>query len=165
MRIKIYLLVANLYYVRRFKMYRATLCLTLFLALPFWAQAQSAIQLSHIEANVPEATAFEVVLRRDMLAHFKAGGLATAERVDFELLREAPTQSGASYPKYYAWVKVSSRSGVLQQGAVRVAAIDKVRFEVTDFIAKSQVLQGGGTIEKVFPAALCPKIKEIAATP
>lgn len=139
-----------------------TITLALLLVATPAVHGQSAIQLSHIGANVPDAVNFDGILKRDLLAYFKASGLPTVDLVEFKLLRDAPTQSGVSYPKYYAWVKVLSSGSILQQGAVRVAAVDKVRFDVTTFISKGQALQERSSVEKVFPAALIPRIMQLA---
>ena len=125
--------------------------------------SQSVLQSSHIEANVPPSESFEPLLRRDLLAFFNTSSASTVTRVEFKLLREAPTQSGVSYPKYYLWVKVFSGSALQQEGAARVAAIDRQRFEVTDFMSKAQVQASPAEIRSVFPAALVPTIISLAA--
>lgn len=139
------------------------ICTILFLlAISSTVRAQSALQTSHIEANVPEARQFNAFLRRDLLAYFKANGKESATKVELKLLRDAPTQSGVAYPKYYAWVEVFSDDCSLQKGAVRTAAINKVRFEVADFVTIEQLRADDGTVEQVFPAALVPGIKQLA---
>lgn len=141
-----------------------TLVISALLALfSFPALSQSAIQLSHIEGNVPPSESFEPFLRRDLLAYFNASGAATAIRVEFKLLREAPTQSGVAHPKYYLWVKVFAGSGLQQEGAARVAAIDRKRFEVTDFMSRAQVQSAPSEVGSVFPAALVQSIVLLAA--
>lgn len=89
------------------------------------------IQRSHIEGNTPDAKEFETFLRRDLQAYF--GG----RPVTFESLRRGPTQSGVSLPKYYFWVKVHDPKSkrLWQEGAVRVAAVDRTHFEVTTFVS------------------------------
>jgi len=142
--------------------HRTTL-LALALVIAPLAQAQTPLQLSHIEANVPDASAFEPILKRDLLAYFTTGFAVVPDRVEVRLLREAPTQSGVSYPKYYAWVRVFAGQSLLQQGAIRLVAIEKLRFEVTDFVSRSQIQANGGGLESVFPAALVPGILQLAA--
>jgi len=127
------------------------------------ALSQSALQSSHIEANVPPSESFEPFLRRDLLAFFNAPGASTVTRVEFKLLREAPTQSGVAYPKYYLWVKSFAGSALQQEGAARVAAIDRKRFEVTNFLSKAQVQSAPTEVSSVFPAALVPTIFSLAA--
>jgi hypothetical protein len=130
------------------------------------ADAQPVLQQSHIEANVPDAGQFESLLKRDLLAHFKVNGHPSADRVEYKLLRDAPTQSGVAYPKFYAWVVVvGTGTKQLNQGAVRVASVEKVRFEVTQFISKEQVKTDRDAIERVFPAALVPAILQLASEP
>lgn len=136
----------------------------LFVLLPS-SHAQSALQKSHIEANVPDASVFTVALSRDLVQFFKSSSSPTTDRVEFKLLRDGPTQSGVGYPKYYAWVKVFAGKQLLEQGAVRVAAVERTRFEVTNFIGKSQIQQANGSVEKVFPAPLVADIKSLANKP
>jgi hypothetical protein len=141
-----------------------TLVISALLALvAFPALSQSALQLSHIERNVPPSEFFETLLRRDLLGYFNASGGAMATKVEFKLLRDTPTQSGVAYPKYYLWVKVFAGPVLQREGAVRVAAIDRKRFEVTDFMAKAQIQSAASEIGSVFPAALVQSIIALAA--
>jgi hypothetical protein len=81
---------------------------------------------SHIRANVPDEKDFDNFLRRDLAAHFKE--LKKKEVVvEYELLRGGPTQSGTAFPKFYAWVRVKENGNLLEEGAVRIAAIEKKR--------------------------------------
>jgi hypothetical protein len=145
-------------------MKRCMSTLLLVLSVSLAAFAQTPLQLSHIEANVPAPALFRSFLDRDVLAYFNANGLPKADRVEVRLLRDAPTQSGVSCPKYYAWAKIYEGSELRQSGAVRLAAIEKVRFEVTDFVSQSQVRQGSGNIERIFPAALLQAIRQLATS-
>jgi hypothetical protein len=43
-------------------------------------------------------------------------------------------------------------------GAVRVEAIDKMRFEVTNFISKAEILKDPDVVGTVFPALLIEPI-------
>ena len=131
-------------------------------SFPALALSQSAPQSSHIEANVPPSESFEPFLRRDLLAFFNTSPASTVTRVEFKLLRDAPTQSGVAYPKYYLWVKVFAGSALQQEGAARVAAIERKRFEVTDFMSKAQEQSAPAEIGSVFPAALVPTIISLA---
>jgi hypothetical protein len=126
------------------------------------ALAQTSIQQSHIEGNVPPPTLFRTLLDRDVLEYFKTNGRPKADRVEVALLREGPTQTGIAYPKYYAWVKIYEGSDVRQSGAVRLAAIEKIRFEVTDFVSQRQIREDPSTIERIFPAALIRSIRQRA---
>jgi hypothetical protein len=117
---------------------------------------------SHVDGHVPAPTDFTKFLVRDAGGYLskKEGQMLAAE---FELLREAPTQPGVSYPKFYAWVRgVDDQKKVVVEGAMRLAAIDKKRFEVTDFMAKTEILASPDQLERVFPRMLIPKIKEKA---
>jgi hypothetical protein len=116
------------------------------------------IQASHIEANVPAQESFDVFLKRDLLAYFRASETSPATSVEYELLRDAPTQSGLSYPKYYLWVRVRSGRSVLEEGAARVAAIERKRFEVTNFLSRSSIQSEPSEAGAVFPAALVPSV-------
>jgi hypothetical protein len=82
--------------------------------------------------------------------------------VKFELLRKEPTQFGVSYPKFYAWVWIMKNKSILNQGAVRLAAVDKKYFDVTDFISSDSILKSSFNIEEVFPSLLCDKIRQFA---
>ena len=128
------------------------------------ASAQTNLQQSHMEGNVPPQESFAECLNRDLLAFFRAEAASTATSVHFHLLRSGPTQSGVSFPKFYAWVKVFSGSTVLQEGAVRVAAVNRTHFEVTTFLSAQQVNAKPSLVSVVFPSALVSAILEQAAT-
>jgi hypothetical protein len=125
--------------------------------------AQSDLQRSHIEANVPPPEEFERLLQRDLLAFFKQSLGASVTSVEVQPLRSGPTQSGVSYPKFYLWVKVMAGSSVQQAGAVRVAAVQRTRFEVTDFMAAASIKAKPSEVGAVFPAALVSAIQARAA--
>lgn len=82
--------------------------------------------------------------------------------MEYQLLRNSPTQSGIAYPKFYAWVKVFSGSELLQEGAVHLAAIEKIRFEVTRFVSKEDITHDPQPLAHIFPAPLIPLILEKA---
>ena len=144
-------------------MHRWRLLALLLLAVPWQVHAQPSGQTSHINANVPEAATFTELMIRDLLAYFKANGVPAATGVQVRLLRDAPTQSGASYPKYYAWVQVVAGSSRLAEGAVRLAAIERTHFEVTDYVSKSRAKVNRELVESVFPRSLVPEILRLAA--
>jgi hypothetical protein len=144
-------------------MHRWLLIVLPLLVLPARSQAQPSLQASHIEAHVPEEAKFTELLNRDVLAYFKANGVAAATTVELRLLRDAPTQSGVSYPKYYAWVQVQSGTKRLAEGAVRLAAIERTRFEVTDYVPKHKANGQRELVESVFPRALVQDILRLAA--
>jgi hypothetical protein len=122
-------------------------------------QDLSDIAESHIKANVPAQKDFDPFLKRDLTAFFRQSS-TTPIRVEYQLLREGPTQTGIAYPKFYAWVKVFSGSRLSKEGAVRLAAIDKARFEVTQFVPKAEAASDPQALARVFPAALIPLILE-----
>ena len=119
------------------------------------------IAQSHLDANIPEEPDFDSFLKRDLMQYFANNGKAIA-KVKYELLRDQPTQTGIAYPKYYAWVRVSTSEGNVSQGAARIAAIEKGRFEITDFLDKERIAAAPKIIEAVFPGALREKILEKA---
>jgi hypothetical protein len=125
-------------------------------------RAIEQIQASHIQANVPDETAFSRLLQRDLDAYFANRGFRRPA-VAFELLRRAPTQSGIAYPKFYVWVRVRSADGSVTSGAVRVAAVDRQRFEVTAFLSVSEIKADPSQVASVFPAILVPAIIDRAA--
>ena len=118
------------------------------------------IQRSHIEGNTPDAKQFETFLRRDLQTYF--GG----RPVTFEYLRRGPTQSGVSTPKYYFWVKVQDPKSkrLWQEGAVRVAAVDRTHFEVTTFLSLKELKlvpeQAAAEFPKPVAAEILRRVKE-----
>ncbi|MEQ1793385.1 MAG: hypothetical protein ABL970_04260 [Nitrospira sp.] len=138
------------------------LTVALLACAPVPLAAQPDLQQSHIEANVPPLESFEGFLDRDLLAYFKASGIQTATAVVYKPLRNGPTQSGLSYPKYYLWVKVLLGSKVVQEGAVRVAAVEYTHFEVTNFMSKTQIQEAPSSVGSVFPVALVQSVRSLA---
>jgi hypothetical protein len=128
-----------------------TLGIYYLLSFPF------ALAKSHIDGNVPDGTRFDAYLERDLTAYFRADD-STVTTVDYDLLRRGPTQVGIAYPKYYAWVTVTRTKGPSQEGAVRLAAVDKLRFVVTDFLPRETVLSSPEIVRERFPAALNEQI-------
>ena len=117
------------------------------------------IATSHIEGNVPSPETFSGFLERDLAKYFSDKGIGIAS-VKYEMLREGATQTGIAYPKFYVWVWVTDKAGALQEGAVRLAAIDRNGFAVTDFFSRSSILSDPTSIEAVFPKPVCEKIRE-----
>lgn len=138
------------------------LCLLALAEAPLNAQSLDSIQQSHITGNVPPAGKFHEFLRRDLMEYFRSAGFADLTDVQYELPRDAPTQSGVSYPKYYVWVRVIGGGVVREQGAARVAAIDGTRFEVTNFLSSKDMSRD--SVLSVFPSALADGILSRAAT-
>jgi len=123
----------------------------------------SEVQKSHIEENVPPEETFNSILNRNLIQYFQSNFKNTKLKISYQLLRATPTQSGVSYPKYYAWVTVKSETGiVLEKGAVRLAAIEKVRFEVTNFVSSKEIQVAPEKLDPVFPSLLIPNIKELS---
>lgn len=120
-----------------------------------------SIAESHIEANTPEADNFRPFLIRDLTAYLEPlyGNQLT---VDYELLRDIPTQSGVAYPKFYLWLKVTDADQKVIEGAARVAAVDKRRFDVTDFVPRSDIVSQPDILRYIFPQALIMKIQKKA---
>jgi hypothetical protein len=121
------------------------------------AQTIQDVQQSHISANVPAPADFGRLLKADLQAFF-GKSFKGADRVEYSMLRDGPTQSGVSYPKYYVWVKVFEGTKLLTEGAVRAAAIERKNFEITDFITASQIRAEPTAIYRVFPAPVCERI-------
>lgn len=130
--------------------------LTLLLCLPCHSQILRVGE-SHVAANVPGTNNFRPFLIRDLSAHLKPiyGDKLT---VDYELLRDGPTQSGIAYPKFYLWLRATNAEKTAIEGAVRVAAIDKKRFDVTSFVSRADIISHPDTLARVFPQALIEQI-------
>jgi hypothetical protein len=113
---------------------------------------------SHIGANVPSEAAFDSLLRHDLAAYFTSR-LGRSATVDYELLRRGATQTGIAYPKFYAWVRVKAGEAV-QEGAVRLAAINRTGFEVTHFIPETEIRGAPEALNTVFPPAVADSIRK-----
>jgi hypothetical protein len=132
--------------------------------LPCHVVAQPDIQRSHIEANLPPPEVIDSYAQRDLLAFFRRAS-PDATAVEFLLLRNGPTQSGTSYPKFYLWVKVYAGATIQNEGAVRVAAVERTHFEITDFLSRSSIQANPSDVGNVFPTALVPVVLEYAGAP
>ena len=128
-------------------------------AQPDAGQVFGEIQKSHTDADVPDSAAFEKFLLRDLAEHFSTARNRKGIAVEYELLRQGPTHSGVSYPKFYLWVRIAGGKDPQDRGAVRVSAIEKKRFEVTDFVSEEAILNDFDQLYAVFPAAVCETIK------
>lgn len=122
--------------------------------------AGSGIAESHVDANVPQSKDFDAYMKRD-LASFLCKGAQDC-RVEYRMLREGPTQTGISYPKFYVWAVCFQQDKVLTQGAARIAAIDRQGFSVTNFLSRKEILDSPQQVEGIFPAPLVPKILQRA---
>lgn len=120
------------------------------------------IQESPIQGNVPETSSFDLFLKRDLTSFFQAKFQKSME-ISYELLRQGPTQSGVALPKFYLWVRVGDKGTIIEEGALRVAAIEKTSFEVLQFISKAEIQTNSTCIDAVFPKALEEEIRRRAA--
>ena len=115
------------------------------------------VRQSHLDGNIPDKEQFDSLLKRDLEKHFSA--LYGTVTVNSEFLRVGPTQSGVSYPKYYLWTEINIGQKLVSEGAVRVAAIDKTKFEITDYVDINQIKNKSIDIHNIFPRAVCEKIE------
>jgi hypothetical protein len=113
---------------------------------------------SQIRGNVPDEQDFDSFFKRDLAAFFKDSDKAVT--VEYELLRKAPTQAGVGSPKFYAWVKVYENSVFLEEGAVRVGAVEKKEFVVIQYLPKAEIESDSERMYKLFPPSVIDKIKE-----
>ncbi len=121
----------------------------------------AAVAHSHIQANVPERKFFDEYLKRDLQRYFCWEPEKDC-RVEYELLRNGPTQTGLSYPKYYLWARCFKNDKLATEGAVRVETIEQDSFHVTHFLSGKEILASPDDVATIFPAALANKIIEKA---
>jgi len=114
---------------------------------------------SHIRANVPDEKDFDKFLKRDIEKYFKDTKQKSIT-VEYELLRDGRTQSGIAYPKFYAWVTVRDGATIVDQGAVRVAAVQKKLFKVTHFVSEADIKRAPAALDEIFPLPVADKIRE-----
>jgi len=119
------------------------------------------IKNSHIDENVPPAEHFQEWLLRDIKI-FAARTERQQAEVELELLRDAPTQAGTAYPKFYIWIRLRAADGTLTEGAARVSAIERKHFEVTAYLTKSEILKNPERLSSIFPKEVALKIKKKA---
>jgi hypothetical protein len=116
----------------------------------------SDIARSHIDANVPSPEFFDVYMKRDLSSYLCKS--AASCRIEYQLLRDGPTQTGISYPKFYVWAKCFIDNRLQTEGAVRVAAVNKKEFQITNFLSRSQISDSPQQVGEIFPAPLVPNI-------
>lgn len=121
------------------------------------------LQASHNADNMPPDASFMTILRRDILAYLAANRLPS-KSVDIELLRKGATQSGVSYPKYYVWIHATDEAQHQVAGAMRVAAVDRAQFDVTDFTPAASIRSDPASLASIYPALLIPSIRQHATT-
>ena len=114
---------------------------------------------SHIDANVPQPSDFDLFMKRDLRAYFSRPDSAVRE-VFYELLRDGPTQTGIAFPKFYVWVRIEGVPP--RQGAARVAAIERQRFEVLQFVEKTQIAEDPAQLRSIFPPDVALAIEKRA---
>lgn len=95
----------------------------------------------------------------DGIAVYARQTLGRAVTVEFESLRDAPTQSGIAYPKFYVWARLFEDTKLVPEGAMRVAAINDDRFQVTDYVTAAQIVSEPEQLARIFPAELLGRLK------
>jgi hypothetical protein len=142
---------------------KSGLILVLLLSFACWVgchnpqDALTNVAKSHVEANVPPGKLFDELLRRDLNSYFCKDHDC---EIKYEFLRDGPTQSGTSYPKFYLWVKIIEGGIVAEEGAARVAAVEQKRFDVTHFLSREQISQSPSQVASIFPAPVADRIAE-----
>jgi hypothetical protein len=86
--------------------------------------------------------------------------MGTNVAVNYELLRDGPSQAGSAYPKYYAWINILDGSTLLEEGVVRVGAVRKASFYVTHYLTADDIRQSPDSIHEIFADDVCRKIEE-----
>ena len=137
---------------------RATLAGIAVISLAIICGGCDPVQQSHIRGNVPVSEDFDQFMVRGLTAYFRTE-YGDGVSVDYQLLRQGPTQSGVAYPKYYVWVVVRRGTTVLAEGACRLAAIDRRLFEVTSFVSVASIRESPMRIYSIFPAPVCKTIE------
>jgi len=120
--------------------------------------SDNAFLNSHIKGNVPDESDFKTLLSRDLNNYF-SNSLKKSINTEYVLLRDGPTQSGVAYPKYYLWVKCYNVDNLIIEGAVRIAAIEKTHFEITNFVSLEDIRKGKININEIFPMPVCKVIR------
>jgi hypothetical protein len=116
------------------------------------------VQRSHNDANVPAPADFNRILTRDLKTYFESLRKQKVISLEFDLLRDGPTQSGVSSPKFYIWVRLAGGKSPDDRGAVRVAAVERTQFEVMNFVSERIIRNDKGSIRHIFPAPVCEAI-------
>lgn len=124
--------------------------------------APQSISRSHIDANIPAAADFEPFMERDLATYFSAAH-GRPVTVTYQLLRSAPTQSGMSFPSFYAWVRISAAGAEIDQGAVEVDALYRKQFEVTYYASHADIFQDPDELYQHIPRAIADLILRIYA--
>jgi hypothetical protein len=114
---------------------------------------------SQVRANVPDAKDFDSFLMRDLESYFKDLKRKNIV-VEYQLLRDGPTQSGTAFPKFYCWITIKENGVLVEDGAVRVAAMEKKRFGVYDYLTRADIERDMDKVYQTFPRPVADKIKE-----
>lgn len=78
--------------------------------------------------------------------------------IQFDLLRKGGTETGIAFPKYYAWVEIFEGTSRIERGAVRVAEVDTGKYEVTHYLADSEIESDPDIVYSIFPKELGDRI-------
>jgi hypothetical protein len=112
---------------------------------------------SHVEGNVPAPGEFHAILHGSLDAYF-SDWLKKKVHVEYQLLRDEPTQSGLSYPKYFAWVRIFDGNRLQDEGAVTLAAMDRTGFAVVEYTSAVTIRFSPEVARHTYPRALVPAI-------
>jgi hypothetical protein len=123
-----------------------------------------SISESHIRGNVPDEKNFDKVLNRDLAAYFHEY-IGKAITVEHELLRKEPTQAGVAFPKFYVWVKIYEKERLVEEGAARLAAVEKNHFDIIQYLSRDEIKLDSEKVYKIFPKTIADKIQEKANNP
>ena len=117
-----------------------------------------SITQTHIDNDVPDEKDFDSFLKRDLAKYFKK---TTGQDVvvEYELLRKEPTESGTSFPKFYAWIKIKEQAVIIEEGAVRISAVEKEKFEITHYLEQAEIERDEKRIYQIFPKPIADKIR------
>jgi hypothetical protein len=135
-------------------------CRLLLLSCVFLVGCDDRVGKSHVRGNVPPSEAFDGFLARDLNEYFCGNSQNCG--IKYEFLRKSPTQTGVSYPKYYLWVRIVKDGKIAEEGAVRVAAIERTSFQVTDFLSREQIEESPSKVTTIFPSVLAEMILQKA---
>ncbi|MCE7874593.1 hypothetical protein DYH09_30075 [bacterium CPR1] len=120
-------------------------------------QTMRDIAQSHIEGNMPAEKDFAIFLQRDLAKYFSQR-VGKQVNVDYEMLRDGPTQTGIGYPKFFAWLKIRDGDKILEEGAVVLSAVDRKEFSVQDYHDVNSIKQAPQSVRDSFPPAVAEAI-------
>ena len=142
---------------------RMTIAMVLLVLIVGLVVAYQSIQTpslseSHIRANVPDEKDFDRLMKKGLEEYFRNPEKVVT--VDYELLRETPTQVAVGSPKFYVWVKVYENGAFLEEGAVRLGAIEKKEFAVIQYLSREDIERDPARMNYLFPKDAADKIRE-----